>query len=235
MNLEIKLITLSLLFSVFFTITVYADSKPKSPVLYRPVFKVNEHTVRAGSAFIIKHKGSHYAISAQHLIGKAGGLDKDYKGKDLVGAFKKITLSPIYTGYKSLTSFRHVAIPHADSISNKNAENDIFISPLPAVIDSTPFMLATSIAKVGDKVMLYAMVANSKELIHTATVMKSTNKELVYVFDNKQLNLSATSGAPIINQKEQVLGINLSGGKLANGYVVGMANPFVSIINNLRK
>ncbi|WP_144394371.1 S1 family peptidase [Pleionea sediminis] len=82
---------------------------------------------------------------------------------------------------------------------------------------------------------LYARVVNSNEYMHSATVGKVTNEQIVYIFDNADVNLRATSGAPVINQQYELIGINLAGGELGNGKIIGFANPVQSIIDNLKK
>jgi hypothetical protein len=209
-----------------------AEEDRKPPVLYRPTFVVFDGVASAGTAFVIEHDKKYYAVTAQHLIGTAGGLNKDYLGKDMMTKFKKVTYDPVYSGYKKLTSVTFIPIKNAEPISDKTAKYDIFISPV-NTLDSMPLTLAKSSLKVGDRVMLYAIVASSEEVMHLATVTNITEDELVYVFDDKTINLRATSGAPVINAKYQVVGINLAGGEMDDGSVVGWANPHGSILKHL--
>lgn len=205
-----------------------AEGDGKAPVLYRPTFEVSDGIASAGTAFVIKHDKKYYAVSAQHLVGTAGGLEKDYLGKDMVKMFKKVNYDPVYSGYKKLTSTTFIPIKNAQPISDKTSKYDIFISPVNA-LDSTPLTLAEISPKVGDRVILYAVVSSSEDVMHTATVAKFTEDELMYIFDDKTINLRATSGAPVLNSKYQVVGINLAGGEMDDGSVVGWANPHISI------
>lgn len=217
---------------IFLITFVYAEGDGKGPVLYTPLFEVVEGSAEAGTAFAIKHNGKYYIVSAQHLIGTAGGLTKDYLGRDMTSIFKKATFSPIYSGYKNIESSTFILIKNAEPISDSTAKNDIFIAPIES-LDSTPLTLANKRSVKGDRVTLYSRVASSDETMHKATVARSSNDELVYVYDDENINLRATSGAPILNESYQVVGINLAGGDTPDGRVVGWANPYESIISNL--
>ncbi|MCW8880433.1 MAG: trypsin-like peptidase domain-containing protein [Kangiellaceae bacterium] len=225
-------------FSIFVVVSILlssvalAEGDGKAPVLYRPTFEVSDGVASAGTAFVIKHDKKYYAVSAQHLIGTAGGLKKDYLGKDMANVFKKVTYDPVYSGYKTLSSTSFVPIENAAPLSDKTTKHDIFISQVDT-LDSTPLTLAENSPKVGDRVMLYAVVANSDEVMHSATVARVNEDEFAYIFDDKNINLRATSGAPVINSKYQVVGINLAGGETNDGKVVGWANPHISILKYL--
>ncbi len=217
----------------------FAEGDVKAPILYRPIFETSKGSANAGTAFIIKYKTQYYAVSAQHLIGTAGGLERDFNGTELVSIFKSVTLKPIFSGYKTIISKTLVNIPKAEAISDATARHDIFIAPLgdsiDSGIDSTPLTLSNNNPKPGDKVFLYSAVANSKSLLHKATVSQKTKNMLVYIFDDKNINLRATSGAPVLNQNFQVIGINLAGGNTNDGAVIGFANPAQSIADHLPK
>ena len=202
-------------------------------MLYRPVFELKSGTAEAGTAFIIKFSGKDYAVSAQHLIGTAGGLSKDYSGSELETEFRQLTINPIYSGFRTISSDNHVSIPGAAALTGVNLTNDLFISPLNAELDSTPFLLADALPKQGERVLLVAKLVDSNEILHAATVLTSDENELIYLFDDESLNLRATSGAPIVNSEVEVVGVNLAGGREPGTGLVGFANPVSSIRNQL--
>lgn len=222
--------------ALFFIIVTGCESKSvnEPPTLYQPSFETKAGTATAGIAFIIKHKKAHYAVSAQHLIGQAGGLDKNYKGKDLKNIFKRVTLTPINTEYSKLISNSYIDIPLAEGASEKTAKNDLFISHIESNLSSHTVKIAKRFAKPGSKVKLYAKVLNSTDTIHPAIVIKSTGDHLIYTFDN-HIELRATSGAPILNQNNEVVGIHLGGKTSKYGPTVGFANPAKSILKYLPK
>lgn len=231
---NIKCYLLGLILVLSFT-SVIAEGDGKAPVLYVPTFNTTTGSAQAGTAFILKYGSGYYVVSAQHLIGTAGGLDKDYTGKDLDKIFKSVTLTPLYSGYDEIEIKEFVSIPNAAPITNENVVNDIFISPIKGKIKSTPLTVSNTNPKEGDRVMLYSRVVNSRDYMHPATVARANDDELIYIFDNQEINIRATSGAPIINENYQLIGINLAGGKMADGKMIGFANPVQTITNILKK
>ena len=230
-----KIITFALIFISNLGLSGFAlaEGDEKAPILYRPIFETQQGSANAGTAFIIKYRNQYYAISAQHLIGTAGGLKKDYNGAEMATIFKSVTLNPIFRGYNKITSKTHINIPKAEAITDATARHDVFISPLGTKIDSTPLTLSKRPPIIGEKIVLYSAVASSKSLLHTATVSEISKDRLVYSFDDKNINLRATSGAPVLNRQYQVIGINLAGGSTSDGAVAGFANPAQSIVDHL--
>ena len=205
---------------------VYAKTL-EQPV-YRPMFETTQGQVDAGTAFVITHKGKQYAVSAHHLLGLAGGLDKDYLGKDMPTLFKSVTLNPVQQGHEPLTSATAVKIEQAESLTDQTLVHDIFMAELENA-SAKPFPLAKSLPKVGEVVYVYAkLVSGSKALLHKAVVIFSDENELGYAFVEK-VNLRATSGAALLNSNHEVVGINLAGGAGENGQTIGWANPVNSI------
>lgn len=66
-----------------------------------------------------------------------------------------------------------------------------------------------------------------------AVVRKSTESEFEYAFEEKQINLAGTSGAPVLNTFGEVVALNIGGGEEAGRYW-GMGNPCDSISSLLK-
>ena len=60
--------------------------------------------------------------------------------------------------------------------------------------------------------------------MHRAVVNFVSDGELQYRFDESGMDITATSGAPIVNHKGEVVGINIAGGTDGTGFY-GFANP----------
>jgi hypothetical protein len=204
------------------------------PILYVPTFKMFSEQSTAGTAFVIFHDKQLYGVTAQHLLGLAGGLSRDYAGTDLESQLKKVTFEPLFDGYENLISKQHTPIKTTETGASESFQSDLFITPLKTV-DSLPLLLASNPPEPGDKVLLFAAVMDSEDLLHPAIVMSFDEDVLSYVFLNKNLNLRATSGAPVLNEAYEVIGVNLAGGTSPEGHVMGYANPYTTIINSLPK
>ena len=198
------------------------------------LFRSSSGKVQAGTAFLVKFSGKYYAVSAQHLLGTAGGLKKDYLGSELKGFFKKLILDPIAAKNKRIETKKYISIPNAATFTDKTSENDIFIAQIAKPIDTKPFAIAKLRPKAGEKVYLYAQVANSKQLLHPAVVAYASKDLIQIIYVKNNIKLRATSGAPIINQKREVIGINLGGGKTKAGKLFGVINPSTSILKYLK-
>jgi hypothetical protein len=85
---------------------------------------------------------------------------------------------------------------------------------------ATALPLAGTPAAVGDTVFLLAAVSGSDERLFAAKVSGAIDNGLEYEFEDPGIQLRATSGAPVVNTRGEVVGINLAGG---DG--VGLANP----------
>jgi V8-like Glu-specific endopeptidase len=74
---------------------------------------------------------------------------------------------------------------------------------------------------------LAASSEDKKEKLHKATVTEASDSILSFEYDDNNLTCNATSGAPIINEKGEVVGVNL-GYKQKDGKLIGIANPSAS-------
>ncbi len=221
--------------TMLLSFVVVAESPKQGHTIYRPTFELKSEVAKAGIAFLIEENNKVYVVSAQHLIGFAGGLTKDYRGEEMKANFKAVKLEPIQLGFSSLVSKEVISIPGAKAMEGDNFTTDVFIAPITGKVDSTPFSLSKYRPSVGDKVFLFAPVGLEKEMYHPAVVVSSEEYELGYLFDNKSINLRATSGAPVLNLNHQVVGINLAGGEVPEMGVIGWSNPGMTVRKYIKK
>lgn len=67
--------------------------------------------------------------------------------------------------------------------------------------------------------------APKSQLLHAATVEEDQKGEFLrYIFDNPKMNLSRTSGAPILNSDGEVVAINVAA-DTTRGKLVGLGTP----------
>lgn len=94
--------------------------------------------------------------------------------------------------------------------------------------------LAADAPKVGDHVRLFARtVGATVPRLYEAQVAAVTNDCLEYVLDDAGLELGGTSGAPIVNTKGEVIGINVAGAKI-DGKLHAYANPAGAFIPKIQ-
>ncbi len=240
-----KLLTLGLLVSLLTACSPSStDNVPSNTIsappnleeidLFRPVFNTSKGEIAAGTAFLANHRQRNYFITAQHLIGEAGGLDRDYTGAELDGFLHSVDGEPVREIADMITSKNLMIIPEAEAVTNESGKNDVLIFRVEENPNIVPLKLSNSIPSVGDTVWLYAELANSDNLLHRAEVIESDRNFLTLSYQDTALNLRASSGAPIINAQKEVVGINLAGG-LQSGELIGWANPGSSIIAKLER
>ena len=73
--------------------------------------------------------------------------------------------------------------------------------------------LADKQPATGSKVWLVAQIkgGDPEMLLHRATVVGYEQGAMIYAFDDKRIELQATSGAPVVDAAGQLVGINLAG------------------------
>ena len=206
--------------------------------IYRPEFAIGDKTIRAGTAFVVEYESKRVLLSAHHLFGKAGGLDAAMTWEELRDSSPTVIAHDIDSDEVKFSSSRFISIPNAKSISKQTAQNDITLFALNDEANVSALKLSDSAPRVGDTVYLFARLKKDSEgdqLLHGGTVTASTDDFLEYKYHNPLINPRATSGAPIVNENGEVVGINLG----ITGFSVvnwkGTGNPIIPIKRKLKQ
>ncbi|RZL84115.1 MAG: serine protease [Sphingomonas sp.] len=180
----------------------------------RPTFKVDTVSYQAGTAFLLRGARP-LLLTAHHLFGPEGGLEKPVTWQDMPAHAQLLTCKPIGGG-ASVSGQTAVAVPDAHAMSpddQSGAINDVAVFRSSSENSSAVYLaLSTTPPKEGDTVWLIAEVRGSNSPLHAAHVVGFQNGALVFAYDDSKLDLQATSGAPIVNAKGEVVGLNLGGG-----------------------
>ena len=207
----------------------------------RPAFTLTDgNTYEAGTAFAADLAGETVILTAHHLFGPVGGLPTQLGADELPGAVKRARFVDAWTNQKVGMDTTPVRVPGAHAMA-QDAAGDLALFRLPASFDrisagnQAPFHalpLAAADPKLGDPVWLAAEVLGSTARLHEAKVVEIKPTFLFIEYAGAPLDLTATSGAPIVNAAGEVVGISLGGG-LDNGKTIGAAGPVSSIRKNL--
>ena len=203
---------------------------PKSTLL-KPEFTSKEFSYIAGSSFVVNFNDNLYLLTAHHLFGPPAGLDKKYSKHEITQLSPSVKAYDFDNGSVVVESNQFLPIKNAKELNWRDASPDIAIFKIPnAKIES--LTLASSTPVKGDIVFLYAHLKNASKndtRYHSATITASNGKFIKYRYHNRFLNPTATSGAPVLNQSGEVVGLNVS----VAGFPIlnwkGVANPLISI------
>ena len=217
---------------------LFAEPVLPPNILYKPTFLLLDDSWTAGTAFIVRIPGQDglFLITANHLFGPDGGL-KDQMTPDQVASDVKgvVGLSMQDLG-QTLWFPDFVKIADAGSVELKTLEKDVAVFHRKDLPDQKALAFASDMPKKGDRVWIFARQrGDDKPGLLAATVVSADDKELTYDFDKSDFRLPGTSGAPVLNEKGDVVGINLAGGTTKDGAARGWANPVSSIRAELVK
>ncbi len=210
--------------------------------LLQPTFYTHDGGMhQAGSAFIVNplEAGRHLLLTAHHLFSPMGGFDKAYSGNELGELIRKVSAKSIAEFYLQVETSEILPIPNAQSIGESGrAAYDLAVFPLNGKPGDIPVLtLAAQMPNKYQSVWLLAQIQNSENpssMLHRARVFAVDDTGIAYTFDSPNLDLTATSGAPVLDADGRVVAINL-GGILQNGKLVGFGNPATEIRLRIRE
>lgn len=208
----------------------------------RPSFTTSLGPVNAGSAFAVKRGERTVLVTALHLLGPAGGLKAQVETARLAEVVQSISVRGAFTGEGKppvAVATKILAVPGAHPMGD-DAAGDILVFELAQktgldrlqVRDTpklAPGALAAAAPSVGDAVWLVAKVRGGDDRAHPAKVVQIDDKWLFYEIHQADLDLAGTNGAPIVNAAGEVVGIQLGGGVMEDGKLVGAANPWAAV------
>ena len=224
--------------------TQRADREDPPPALaaagfaFQPSFATSAgNEYQAGKLVIAKvpsAPGGLLGLSCIHIFGPEGGLARQIASDALPAFIKKTTLIAADGGRTEIGAVLAVPGAHpsvSDGRSLPNPSTDLSVFRVPAELATHALELAADEPAVGDRVWLLARLvggAAADVYLHPAHVRVSNDKILGYEFENSQLNLTATSGAPVVNAQGKIVALNIGGG-LTGGKLNVFGNPVVSV------
>jgi len=198
--------------------------------LFRPTFQTIYGDTTAGTAFAVQLPGQSrmIVVTALHLLGPDGGLQGEIQPRDVGRGVKSVVLQDLFDERREVDiGAEALIIPDAAPLGRPSKAGDIIAFWAPKEAKLRPLQLASRAPLEGERVWLAASLeggAPATQRLHGATVAGlGPFGDYVYEFDNPQLGLRATSGAPVLNSAGEVVAINLGGGSNF-GKVFGSGN-----------
>ncbi len=217
-----------------------ATAAPTSTdAIFKPVFTTPQGPLNAGTAFVARldHCDEPVLLTAIHLFGPGGGLPQPMTADDVRHGVSQAEL----TGFGR--NAKHMLFEVA-SLTPENAApcctsdrmvgvGDVAAFTAPDRLKPIALPLAPDIAVAGDRVTLLAPLAGGTDagLRHDAVVIGMHDGFLLYKFDDPNIPLRTTSGAPVIDSAGRVVAINLTGGHLSKddpAATIGGGNPVIA-------
>jgi hypothetical protein len=202
--------------------------------VFRPSFTTTEGEIDAGSGFLVRWPGGPVLLlTAHHLLGRTGGMSREYTGAELAGVVSGVTADSVDDENLEVASNTMVDLPEAVS-SDVDIRRDIAAFQVADASGATVLELATAPPQRGDRVYLLAETDKPGSQIYPAVeTAKRGTPYLEFEYDDP-LSLKATSGAPVLNSDGKVVGINI-GGDDGKSPVEGHANSIETFVPLLKK
>ncbi|KYF58086.1 hypothetical protein BE08_41145 [Sorangium cellulosum] len=207
----------------------------------RPEFDTAEGRLSAGTAFFVSIPGeaSPLGLTAHHLFGEAGGLERQVSATELGQLVRAVRFREIDLDEEGpLPAGPMVVLPSAGHAREAGDwSTDVAAFRAPARLSPRALRLAPRNAAPGEPVWLVAEVLggdSAGQRLHRARVVHSEPALLAYRFEDTTLELRATSGAPVVNAGGEVVGLQVSGGPEGD-ILWGNAHPVESVRDHVMK
>ena len=212
---------------------IAASGPPDVPdhFLFRPRIETAIGMLRGGTVFACKLPGDERPIllTALHIFGPAGGLEKQITATELPKSVKKVTLTGLFDKSEVVSVGADVlSIPDAGPLGTPSRAGDVVAIRAPQGTKLTTRPLANSLPKKGERIWLAASLlegAPPEQRLHSGKVDGlDEDGLLIYIFDDPKTQVRATSGAPVLNAAGEVVAIQAGSGKDGQS-LLGVATP----------
>lgn len=168
----------------------------------------NNRLLEGASGFLINYKNSVFAVTARHLLGEAGGITPEIGINDLDKSLLKWEMMPrvVNNTSKETIKLESKGLDYSQSTSDilflKVKTKDYEIQELTPNFD---------LPKIGETIFLIGCPYNEtkcKQNSYPAKYVQFFESKNSLVFElNTTVDLRGFSGAPVVNNKGEVLGI----------------------------
>jgi len=222
--------------------TSRAEPSPDAPpphvagAICRPEFQTAQGNFAAGTAFVARSRGRQKSqtvlVTAHHLFGPDGGLATQIGWKQLPGFVRSVRCAQPRREGLVFSATAPLAVPDARPQSDEGPARDVAVFRLPDA-KITALELHTGKLPLKRRVWLAAQVKAGEppeKLLHRATLVTADREWIEFEYDNSELDPTATSGAPVVDEKGRVIGINI-GARIEGKKLIGVAQSAAVVLN----
>lgn len=212
--------------------TLYGKDKPTLPdnFIARPEFIIGESGFGAGTGFFLESSAANtgFIITAHHLFGPLGGLDKDIHPKNLKNVVSSIRMTGIINPWSRVFQVRPIPVRDDPGLTSENPFYDKHVDLAVFAIKHHKDIHWGTLSRDSLKVGEIAWQAGEPrygqaqgEWLHSCRIIRMAKGHGFCLFDNQELVLGGTSGSPYVNSKGEVLGLH-SGSTKEPGKLTGI-------------
>jgi hypothetical protein len=208
--------------------------------VFIPEFHTYEGRINAGHCFCAANEYSSFIITCLHLFGPGGGLRTNIKPEELSSSVYEFIIHDPKTdkiiGSGSAPYYiknSYPLNPHADEL---DASGDIAVFPVPEKANIAPLRISGNSVEIGDDVYILAIDRFNIESVSVkkfpCTILDINQKYLI-LKPKKEIGIPGLSGAPIINDSDNVIGMIVGGfqDKMGRDRIIG--NPAKAMMEYL--
>ncbi|TNE91968.1 MAG: hypothetical protein EP330_03160 [Deltaproteobacteria bacterium] len=206
----------------------------------RPELHMGEDKkARAGGlAFVVDEGEDRFALTAYQLLGAPSGIET-IPAAQVTEKVSKLALSEVSSGMWLVNG--GAPLKTSMEVIGATASKDLVVFPVDKPKEKTtslttgnratvkPGALAAEPPAKGESIWLVAPLAEGTGHLHLGTVAELNGDFLFYDIADKDLNLAGTSGAPLVNAKGEVVGVQVGVIRFEDGGLAGSAVPLSAI------
>jgi hypothetical protein len=194
----------------------FADHKPvlRPGMLFIPTLVLKSAETSGGVIFAAQTPVSKRPVllSAMHLFGPATGMDEQLTVDEISETWLGVVATDVVKREKASFSGLGLGLPGASAEFEPSGAGDVMAFYPKEHQDLNPISLSPADPEEGDGLWLLSPNLTNDSFVHRVVCVGVAHEcFLVYQFD-ESINLSGTSGAPVINEQGLIVAVHRGGG-----------------------
>jgi hypothetical protein len=202
-------------------------------VVFRPNYLTTDIAHYAGLSFRVRHEATQldFLVAPYFVFGPAAELKEQMTPEQIASVVVAAIGVSINDPSKLAIAQRYIGPGDARVADAKGSEVDLVIFQFTSGSNADPSLLLDSVPPInGDRVWIYVKYPGTQKVgLEAATIAWVSTTELRYHFDNPNVDISNTAGAPLLSPEGTVVGMHLGTFRGKTGNLYGFACPSPAI------